>query len=541
MIRINCVKCRATLEIDDGFAGGVCRCIHCAAMQSVPKRAKPGLRTAAPTESRALYSPPSRVGATAGLLDPSSIAGSDLSGSGLGGSGGGLGSPAVPSANRPGAAGAKVRSPLRYVLFGAVAVVVVLAGVVLRLINGGSGEKSTSAFNAPAATDPVAGKAVRPEPAGEFNPSAARVGAADPINTPTFCGLPLKEPSLIYLIDRGGMSTDVLAATRQALTRSIDSLHPNQTFQIILWDSDREGTPIEIPPTGPTAATADAFAAAVTDLGNVDQHGSTLIESGQPPAGAAIAQPDFSAKYFSAAEDFTNNAGPPGQTFTPQTDLLLRAITVKGFADNAKSFGQGPYGKVTLTVSRVDDGNVLYQLSQESARGGFTKGNAYQTFTLAKPVPLKSGQRYAYDIFTQGGFYGFAKSSSKVYPGGSAMQHGSTAHAAPNGAAITHPQQVDRTFFINPGSSFNGNQPPLERALAQRPALIVVVSAKPEDEAFATRALSTVNIGQTQFDVIHIGDPPAPPVPATAMRRVAIQSGGQYRDITPEELKSIGK
>ena len=38
MIQLNCIKCGAGLSIDDAFAGGVCRCQHCGAIQKVPSR-----------------------------------------------------------------------------------------------------------------------------------------------------------------------------------------------------------------------------------------------------------------------------------------------------------------------------------------------------------------------------------------------------------------------------------------------------------------------------------------------------------------------
>ena len=42
MIQINCTNCKALLQIDDAFAGGVCRCRHCGTIQTVPKHLKDG-------------------------------------------------------------------------------------------------------------------------------------------------------------------------------------------------------------------------------------------------------------------------------------------------------------------------------------------------------------------------------------------------------------------------------------------------------------------------------------------------------------------
>jgi hypothetical protein len=38
MIKITCTSCQALLSMDDAFAGGVCRCQHCGAIQTVPRR-----------------------------------------------------------------------------------------------------------------------------------------------------------------------------------------------------------------------------------------------------------------------------------------------------------------------------------------------------------------------------------------------------------------------------------------------------------------------------------------------------------------------
>ena len=40
MIQLTCTHCRATLEMDDGFAGGACRCKHCGTIQTVPSKLK---------------------------------------------------------------------------------------------------------------------------------------------------------------------------------------------------------------------------------------------------------------------------------------------------------------------------------------------------------------------------------------------------------------------------------------------------------------------------------------------------------------------
>ncbi len=40
MISITCTHCKTLLEMDDAFAGGVCRCQHCGTIQTVPSQLK---------------------------------------------------------------------------------------------------------------------------------------------------------------------------------------------------------------------------------------------------------------------------------------------------------------------------------------------------------------------------------------------------------------------------------------------------------------------------------------------------------------------
>jgi hypothetical protein len=48
VISLTCTSCQKVLEIDDAFAGGVCRCQYCGTIQTVPSR-KAGAATATKT------------------------------------------------------------------------------------------------------------------------------------------------------------------------------------------------------------------------------------------------------------------------------------------------------------------------------------------------------------------------------------------------------------------------------------------------------------------------------------------------------------
>src|SRR5690242_161110 len=41
MIQLTCTKCQTLMSLDDAFAGGVCRCQKCGAIQTVPSHLKP--------------------------------------------------------------------------------------------------------------------------------------------------------------------------------------------------------------------------------------------------------------------------------------------------------------------------------------------------------------------------------------------------------------------------------------------------------------------------------------------------------------------
>jgi hypothetical protein len=58
MISLACTSCKKVLEIDDAFAGGVCRCQYCGTIQTVPASLKRANRPGAPqpaVASKALY------------------------------------------------------------------------------------------------------------------------------------------------------------------------------------------------------------------------------------------------------------------------------------------------------------------------------------------------------------------------------------------------------------------------------------------------------------------------------------------------------
>ena len=58
MISLPCSHCQKVLEIDEAFAGGVCRCQFCGTIQTVPSHLKKGAKTKEGPPGRSLYKHP---------------------------------------------------------------------------------------------------------------------------------------------------------------------------------------------------------------------------------------------------------------------------------------------------------------------------------------------------------------------------------------------------------------------------------------------------------------------------------------------------
>src|SRR5436190_21930613 len=143
MIRLTCTKCKATLEMDEAFAGGVCRCQHCGTIQMVPSHLK-ATATPATDASKAVYQSPAGVGGAGG---PSSgldqladvVASSGLSRGALTrpGPGGAAGYPADAGAYGAPVVGYQTPRPQQQQRKSSTAMIAILAGAVVALVLGG--------------------------------------------------------------------------------------------------------------------------------------------------------------------------------------------------------------------------------------------------------------------------------------------------------------------------------------------------------------------------------------------------------------------
>jgi hypothetical protein len=250
MINITCTSCKKVLSIDDAFAGGVCRCQHCGTIQTVPARASSQKATAGAVKaSKTLFENKARsagagIGSGSGLDDLADVVqSSGLSDARL------RKQPATPPP-RP-----KNLMPLLGI---AAAAIIVLTVIVLILAFRGSGGSKTGTVSAVDTT------AVPDHPAPVAQPTVAL--------TPSFCGVPIDATVVVYVIDNGSSSADVLDAIESALFKSIESLGPDRQFQILFWNPDTA--------TYPTAkqtafAVKDNIDAARKRLQDVTAGGST--------------------------------------------------------------------------------------------------------------------------------------------------------------------------------------------------------------------------------------------------------------------------
>jgi hypothetical protein len=218
MIEITCTSCKRGLSIDDAFAGGVCRCQFCGTIQTVPARGA-AQKSAAGVKTKTLFENKARaagagIGSGSGLEDLADIVqSSGLSNADL----------SKPKTAPPPPLPQKNLMPL---LGLAVGVIVILLAVVLFMAfrSGTPAPKALPDSGTNTATD--------------NNPSPTPTPTA-----PSFCGIPIEQPVVVYVVDNGSSSADVLDAVKTALFHSIDSLGPDRRFQILFWNPDTPAYP----------------------------------------------------------------------------------------------------------------------------------------------------------------------------------------------------------------------------------------------------------------------------------------------------------
>jgi hypothetical protein len=288
MIQINCTNCKALLQIDDAFAGGVCRCRYCGTIQTVPKHLKnPGgngestvaavEQAAAAKSAKALYKKAAidSTGSGTGLDDLASIVASS-----------GLSSGRLQKKSGANAAASAKPSPandrrLLIIVASAGGVIALLLGIIifmaLRDKTGGANTGNNGNENQNNST-PVRND--NPNPTAANNNTSSSNVAQPTIpprkRIPNFLGHPLTESSVAYVIDRGqSANTEArLDLLKPALVNSVRSLGPNRKFQVILWQVQGQTTPI-FPKDGMGPANDQNIAGLIKFLEDVVPFGQT--------------------------------------------------------------------------------------------------------------------------------------------------------------------------------------------------------------------------------------------------------------------------
>ena len=236
MISVTCSNCKTVLEIDDAFAGGVCRCQHCGTIQTVPSKS---MKATASPSPKVLHQATRGTNGT-GLDELANVvASSGLSRSGLSG----------PRNQVPVAREKSDRRNLTPILLIAGGALIVLLGIILVvvLMRGGSSNSSRA--------------------------TGTGGGSGDVAQGPTFCQIPLTGNSVIFLLDRGNSITELFDTLKANTYRALEQLGPDRKFQVILWDNTETGS-AEYPANGMKNATAG-------EIDNCRKDFQDLVASGQ--------------------------------------------------------------------------------------------------------------------------------------------------------------------------------------------------------------------------------------------------------------------
>jgi len=122
--------------------------------------------------------------------------------------------------------------------------------------------------------------------------------------------------------------------------------------------------------------------------------------------------------------DYTDNAGPVGETFTLAGKSLVNAITILGNGDDNLDLGQNFH----IEIGSVDpvSGLITQLATPETApQDPSLPASGYLTFNLATPLTLNGGSTtYEFSIYTDtatpgvtGDWYGLAHSTAGTHPG----------------------------------------------------------------------------------------------------------------------------
>lgn len=231
MIVVNCSQCKARLEMDDAFAGGVCRCHFCGTIQTVPAAAKrqagkPSAAAAVPAAKASGVRQTTELDALAAAAAAHGAATEPR--------------PAPSSAPVDYARPAQQKR-LGAPMIVALAFIVLLLAAVGWLLTARTTAVSTIGSTPGGGGTPLPVFPPRGDGAESLPPAPPDGSDPPPIappTTPNFCGIDLRNArGVVYVLDRGHATADVFDALKEATYHSVRSLKPGQRFQIIFWDN----------------------------------------------------------------------------------------------------------------------------------------------------------------------------------------------------------------------------------------------------------------------------------------------------------------
>jgi hypothetical protein len=291
MFQINCNNCKALLQIDDAFAGGVCRCRYCGTIQTVPKHLKQSgngdqasvsesVVKAGTAKAKTLYKKKpgmrgeSAVGSGSGLDELANIVASS---SGLSSKrltrGGSAGQPEAAEPNQPARAspsrGGMDRRTL-WIVSGATGLIVLLLGVIIVMaVSDRSRQSSAGNPNSTGGSTGTGNTAINNQ-GGSTGSSVSAV--------PTFLGQALDFNSVSFVVDRsaGTVEQGRLELLKVAVHRALEQFGESRRFQVVFWD--RDSSAWSFPKTGMLPATKANLDALWAEMQNVTGGGQTKAD-----------------------------------------------------------------------------------------------------------------------------------------------------------------------------------------------------------------------------------------------------------------------
>jgi hypothetical protein len=265
---------------------------------------------------------------------------------------------------------------------------------------------------------------------------------ANPADLAAALGVP--EPSSLALVGIGALA--LLRRRRRAATTVAVAM----VAAMLVAPTAQAAVTMAYTATAPTPAGPDQFS--LTD--------DATVPGGTAPGDGITAGGTLNSQAFS------DNNGPPGQTFTTPaggTSYALNALWLKGGSAGSANFG-GVFVATTtwsIRISRVDGVNLVPIGYSTGVPTVISDGTAAQadgdewyswTFSGADIKNLAPNTLYAFDLFSSAGYLGFdAAATNAPYAGGQAFNSGGGAARSFAGTTTGNlaNHNYDRTFVAD--------------------------------------------------------------------------------------------